>query len=147
MFYHFKGTITGEDYQRILGQMTKRMMLVFSGIMLIFLVINLFMSKGQWLWPVVSALLVLVLGNLFLHWQLKSRFLKNFKPQELDMYVTEEQIKAQMNVRNVEIFSDRVHFFQGRNQVMIFKKDMLQDVTQWDSFVNIAKNLPLQTKK
>lgn len=51
MFYHFKGTITGEDYQRILGQMTKRMMLVFSGIMLIFLVINLFMSKGQWLWP------------------------------------------------------------------------------------------------
>ena len=63
MFYHFKGTITGEDYQRILGQMTKRMMLVFSGIMLIFLVINLFMSKGQWLWPVVSALLVLVLGN------------------------------------------------------------------------------------
>ena len=40
MFYHFKGTITGEDYQRILGQMTKRMMLVFSGIMLIFLVIN-----------------------------------------------------------------------------------------------------------
>ena len=64
MFYHFKGTITGEDYQRILGQMTKRMMLVFSGIMLIFLVINLFMSKGQWLWPVVSALLVLVLGNL-----------------------------------------------------------------------------------
>lgn len=29
MFYHFKGTITGEDYQRILGQMTKRMMLVF----------------------------------------------------------------------------------------------------------------------
>ena len=135
MFYHFKGTITGEDYQRILGQMTKRMMLVFSGIMLIFLVINLFMSKGQWLWPVVSALLVLVLGNLFLHWQLKSRFLKNFKPQELDMYVTEEQIK------------DRVHFFQGRNQVMIFKKDMLQDLTQWDSFVNMAKNLPLQTKK
>ena len=132
MFYHFKGTITGEDYQRILGQMTKRMMLVFSGIMLIFLVINLF---------------VLVLGNLFLHWQLKSRFLKNFKPQELDMYVTEEQIKAQMNVRNVEIFSDRVHFFQGRNQVMIFKKDMLQDLTQWDSFVNMAKNLPLQTKK
>ena len=130
MFYHFKGTITGEDYQRILGQMTKRMMLVFSGIMLIFLVINLFRSKGQWLWPVVSALLVLVLGNLFLHWQLK-----------------EEQIKAQMNVRNVEIFSDRVHFFQGRNQVMIFKKDMLQDVTQWDSFVNMAKNLPLKTKK
>lgn len=39
-------------------------------------------------------------------------FLKNFKPQELDMYVTEEQIKAQMNVRNVEIFSDRVHFFK-----------------------------------
>ncbi|MDM5144306.1 hypothetical protein ICE98_01382 [Lactococcus lactis] len=78
---------------------------------------------------------------------MKSRFLKNFKPQELDMYVTEEQIKAQMNVRNVEIFSDRVHFFQGRNQVMIFKKDMLQDVTQWDSFVNMAKNLPLQTKK
>ncbi len=78
---------------------------------------------------------------------LKSRFLKNFKPQELDMYVTEEQIKAQMNVRNVEIFSDRVHFFQGRNQVMIFKKDMLQDLTQWDSFVNMAKNLPLQTKK
>lgn len=36
MFYHFKGTITGEDYQRILGQMTKRMMLVFSGIMLVF---------------------------------------------------------------------------------------------------------------
>ncbi|WP_430508515.1 hypothetical protein [Lactococcus cremoris] len=73
--------------------------------------------------------------------------MKNFKPQELDMYVTEEQIKAQMNVRNVEIFSDRVHFFQGRNQVMIFKKDMLQDVTQWDSFVNMAKNLPLKTKK
>ncbi|MCU5752549.1 hypothetical protein OBG91_01275 [Lactococcus lactis] len=48
--------------------------------------------------------------------------MKNFKPQELDMYVTEEQIKAQMNVRNVEIFSDRVHFFQGRNQVMILKK-------------------------
>lgn len=47
MFYHFKGTITGEDYQRILGQMTKRMMLVFSGIMLIFLVINLFRSKGN----------------------------------------------------------------------------------------------------
>ena len=56
------------------------------------------------------------------------------------MYVTEEQIKAQMNVRNVEIFSDRVHYFQGRKQVMIFKKDMLQDVTQWDSFVNMAKN-------
>ena len=63
------------------------------------------------------------------------------------MYVTEEQIKAQMNVRNVEIFSDRVHFFQGRNQVMIFKKDMLKDVTQWDSFVNMSKNLPLKTKK
>lgn len=30
---------------------------------------------------------------------------------------------------------------------MIFKKDMLQDVTQWDSFVNMAKNLPLKTKK
>jgi hypothetical protein len=45
MFYHFKGTITGEDYQRILGQMTKRMMLVFSGIMLIFLVINLFIYE------------------------------------------------------------------------------------------------------
>ena len=101
MFYHFKGTITGEDYQRILGQMTKRMMLVFSGIMLIFLVINLFRSKGEWLWPVVSALLVLVLGNLFLHWQLKSRFLKKFNPQENDMYVTEEQIKAQKKVRNV----------------------------------------------
>ncbi|MDM5144307.1 hypothetical protein ICE98_01383 [Lactococcus lactis] len=47
MFYHFKGTITGEDYQRILGQMTKRMMLVFSGIMLIFLVINLLIDKDN----------------------------------------------------------------------------------------------------
>ena len=78
MFYHFKGTITGEDYQRILGQMTKRMMLVFSGIMLIFLVINLFMSKGQWLWPVVSALLVLVLGNLFLHLAIEKSFFEKF---------------------------------------------------------------------
>lgn len=48
----------------------------------------------------------------FLHWQLKSRFLKNFKPQELDMYVTEEQIKAQMNVRNVEIFQIVCTFFK-----------------------------------
>lgn len=78
MFYHFKGTITGEDYQRILGQMTKRMMLVFSGIMLIFLVINLFMSKGQWLWPVVSALLVLVLGNLFFTLAIEKSFFEKF---------------------------------------------------------------------
>ena len=113
----------------------------------LFYQVRIYLHLGFHSPSVLAWFVVLVLGNLFLHWQLKSRFLKNFKPQELDMYVTEEQIKAQMNVRNVEIFSDRVHFFQGRNQVMIFKKDMLQDVTQWDSFVNMAKNLPLKTKK
>lgn len=69
------------------------------------------MSKGQWIWPVVSALLVLVLGNLFTL-ATEKPFLKNFKPQELDMYVTEEQIKAQMNVRNVEIFQTVFTFFK-----------------------------------
>jgi len=98
MFYHFKGTITAQDYSRILSVMTKRLMLVFSGIMVIVMVINLVRSQGQWLWPLLSGILIIVLGNLFLSWQLKSRFLKNFKPQTLDIYLTEEQIKAQMNV-------------------------------------------------
>ncbi|WP_240188570.1 hypothetical protein [Lactococcus taiwanensis] len=111
------------------------------------MVINLVRSQGQWLWPLLSGILIVVLGNLFLSWQLKSRFLKNFKPQTLDIYLTEEQIKAQMNVRNVEIFSDRVHFFEGKNKVLILKKEMLQDVTQWESFVKMAQNLPLKKTK
>lgn len=147
MFYHFKGTITAQDYSRILSVMTKRLMLVFSGIMVIVMVINLVRSQGQWLWPLLSGILIVVLGNLFLSWQLKSRFLKNFKSQTLDIYLTEEQIKAQMNVRNVEIFSDRVHFFEGKNKVLILKKEMLQDVTQWESFVKMAQNLPLKKTK
>lgn len=147
MFYHFKGTITAQDYSRILSVMTKRLMLVFSGIMVIVMVINLVRSQGQWLWPLLSGILIVVLGNLFLSWQLKSRFLKNFKPQTLDIYLTEEQIKAQMNVRNVEIFSDRVHFFEGKNKVLILKKEILQDVTQWESFVKMAQNLPLKKTK
>jgi len=52
-----------------------------------------------------------------------------------------------MNVRNVEIFSDRVHFFEGKNKVLILKKEMLQDVTQWESFVKMAQNLPLKKTK
>ncbi|RZI48708.1 hypothetical protein [Lactococcus kimchii] len=147
MFYHFKGTVTAQDYTKILTVMSKRLMLVFSGAMLLFTGINVAINRQQWAVSVFMGLIVLVVGNLFLRWQLKSRFLKNFKPQTIDMYVTEEQINAQMNVRNVEIFSDRVHFFEGRNQVMIFKKEMLQDVTQWEAFVTMAKNLPLKTKK
>lgn len=147
MFYHFKGTVTAQDYTKILTVMSKRLMLVFSGAMLLFTGISVAINRQQWAVSVFMGLIVLVVGNLFLRWQLKSRFLKNFKPQTIDMYVTEEQINAQMNVRNVEIFSDRVHFFEGRNQVMIFKKEMLQDVTQWEAFVTMAKNLPLKTKK
>lgn len=147
MFYHFKGTVTAQDYTKILTVMSKRLMLVFSGAMLLFTGISVAINRQQWGLSVLMGLIVLGVGNLFLRWQLKSRFLKNFKPQTIDMYVTEEQINAQMNVRNVEIFSDRVHFFEGRNQVMIFKKEMLQDVTQWEAFVTMAKNLPLKTKK
>lgn len=147
MFYHFKGIITADDYQVILNQMTKRLMLVFSGIMIIFMLVNLLLGRSQWLWSLISGLLVLVLGNLFLRWQLKNRFLKNFKPQVIDTYVTEEQIRAQMNVRNVEIFDDRVHFFEGKNQVMIFKKEMLEKQSQWEDFVKMSQKFMPKKRK
>jgi hypothetical protein len=147
MFYHFKGTITADDYARILGAMTQRLMLVFSGILVLFTVVNLLMNRSQWLWAIVMGIIVILLGNLFLRWQLKSRFLKNFKPQAIDLYITEEQIRAQMQPRNVEIMADRVHFFQGKNQVMIFKKEMLENQGQWENFVQMSEKFIVKRKK
>ena len=147
MFYHFKGTITAEDYALILEKMMQRLMIVFSGAMLIFTFINIMMYRSQWLMSLLMGVAVLLLGNFFLRWQLKHRFLKNFQPQKLDMYVTEEQLRAQMTVRNVIILSDRVYFFQAKNQVTIFKKDMLENQGQWEDFVTMARKFVPQKRK
>ena len=148
MFYHFKGSITGEDYLTLLRRPTLISQIGMSVILLIIGSVNFFVTKQ--LMSLVLMLLFIVAANFYLQWSMKRRYTKNFQAQPMDQYVTKEQIEAQMQLSRVQVLPERVYLFQGGlrgRQVAIFKKEQLEDVTQWESFVTMVEALPIKKGK
>ncbi|CAM3168800.1 hypothetical protein GHI93_03755 [Lactococcus hircilactis] len=145
MWYHFKGTIEAKDYEVLLNRTVRVLQGGVAIILLIFAVINGVMQKNI-LVSLAIAVVCIVLAVFYLEWKFVRSALKTFQPTEIDQYVTQEALKLQLQPKKVLVMNACVYFFQGKNQVAIFKKSMLEDQSQWDSFVEMTKQMTQQKK-
>lgn len=146
MWYHFKGVLKAEDYKKLLAQQ-----LIIMQLVTIVLVMIVALGSGILQKNLGLGLSVGVIVSLISFFYLKANFfkkmLKNFKETPIDQHITKESLEAQVALRKAMVTSDTVYLFQGKNQVLLFKKEMLEDQTQWESFVKMVQELPVKGKK
>ncbi|GBG97283.1 hypothetical protein [Lactococcus termiticola] len=144
MFYHFKGTVTKEDYIRTLRPGLKFSLIAFNVLYLVMFIINL--TTGFKLPFMIFLIVIWALLNLGIYYSPKL-MVGRFKSQNVDFYITEEQLKAQGKLSQFVNLGDMLLLVYGKQGTMIFKKEHLQDLSQWDVFVGMTTKLWKERKK
>ncbi|MFC4651414.1 hypothetical protein ACFO26_00630 [Lactococcus nasutitermitis] len=146
MFYHFKGVLELEDYLVLMKRSLRMTQIVVSVILLAFAILNGFLQKNL-IFSVIFGVLLIIAGNFYIQWATLGKFKKNFQAVVVDDFITKEGLNAQVALKRVQVLPESVYLFAGRNQVMIFKKNMLENQGQWEDFVKMVSDLAVEKKK
>lgn len=138
MFYHFKGTITAEDYQRSIQPGMRLSLIVFNVLFAILVLANLLLYTKIML--VGFLILIWLLVNAAIYFSPKFMVGK-FKPQNVDFFITKEQLEVQGKITQYVKLDGMVLLVYGRSGTMIFKKEHLENQGQWEDFVTMTEQL------